>query len=91
MRGTCVTCPVTRGEGDNVISFNFSQELERSYQIHEPDAVFNERVVKLNRYVMDFLRRLVLYSILWHQDKVHGPRNHLPELIQSLITHYTIL
>lgn len=64
-------CPTARGgEGDRVLSINFSQELERCYQIHEPDPVFTEHMVKLNRIVMDFLRRLGIYSMLWHQDKV---------------------
>ncbi|VDM01531.1 unnamed protein product [Schistocephalus solidus] len=69
MRGTCITCPVSRGEGENVVSYNFAQELERCSQIHEPDATFKERVIKLNRIVMEFLRRLALYAVLWHQDK----------------------
>lgn len=70
MRGTCIPCPVSRIEGDNVVSYNYSTELERSPQIHEPDPVFNERVIKLNMYVMEFLKRLVQYSILWLQNKV---------------------
>lgn len=71
MRGTCIICPSTRGgDGERVVNINFSQELERCPQIYEPETVFNERVVKLNRIVIDFLRRLVLYTMLWHQDKV---------------------
>ncbi|KAL5967709.1 Dynein heavy chain 10 axonemal [Taenia solium] len=72
MRGTCITCPSTRGgDGERVVNINFSQELERCPQIYEPETVFNERVVKLNRIVIDFLRRLVLYTMLWHQDKMN--------------------
>ena len=71
MRGTCLPCPSVRsGDGERVVNINFSQELENCYQIHEPDTVFNERVIKLNRLVIDFLRRLALYAMLWHQDKV---------------------
>ncbi|VDM32164.1 unnamed protein product [Hydatigera taeniaeformis] len=72
MRGTCVICPSTRGgDGERVVNINFSQELDRCSQIYEPEAVFNERVIKLNRMVIDFLRRLVLYTMLWHQDKMN--------------------
>ncbi|CDS38073.1 dynein heavy chain [Echinococcus multilocularis] len=72
MRGTCLPCPSTRGgDGERVVNINFSQELERCPQVYEPETVFNERVVKLNRIVIDFLRRLVLYTMLWHQDKMN--------------------
>ncbi|KAL5105240.1 Dynein heavy chain 10 axonemal [Taenia crassiceps] len=72
MHGTCIICPSTRGgDGERVVNINFSQELERCPQIYEPETAFNERVVKLNRIVIDFLRRLVLYAMLWHQDKMN--------------------
>lgn len=53
-----------------MITFNYVQELERCPEIREPDAAFNQRVQMLNRNVVDFLRGLARYSILWHQDKV---------------------
>lgn len=70
MRGSCEPCPTVRGEGDQILSINFSQEIKRCYQIHEPEVVFTEHVAKLNRIVIDFLRRLGFYSTLWYQDKV---------------------
>ncbi|KAM3182244.1 hypothetical protein ACTXT7_012779 [Hymenolepis weldensis] len=71
MRGSCEPCPTVRGEGDQILSINFSQEIKRCYQIHEPEVVFTEHVAKLNRIVIDFLRRLGFYSTLWYQDKLN--------------------
>nr|CAK6928263.1 unnamed protein product [Fasciola hepatica] len=67
--GTCEPCPAIRSEGDEMITFNYVHELERCPELREPDAAFNQRVQLLNRNVVDFLKRLARYSILWHQDK----------------------
>ncbi|VDO04672.1 unnamed protein product [Rodentolepis nana] len=71
MRGSCEPCPTVRGEDDQILSINFAQEIKRCPKIHEPEAVFTEHVAKLNRIVIDFLRRLGIYSTLWYQDKLN--------------------
>ncbi|KAF7256044.1 hypothetical protein EG68_05470 [Paragonimus skrjabini miyazakii] len=67
--GTCEPCPSVRSDGDELITFNYVQELERCPELREPDVAFNQRVQHLNRNVLEFLKRLARYSILWHQDK----------------------
>ncbi|KAG5441844.1 Dynein heavy chain 10, axonemal [Clonorchis sinensis] len=67
--GTCEPCPTIRSDGDELVSFNYVTELERCPELREPDAAFNQRVQHLNRNVMEFLKRLARFSVLWHQDK----------------------
>ncbi|CAH8443146.1 unnamed protein product [Heterobilharzia americana] len=67
--GTCEPCPPLHSEGGEVITFNYVQELERCPELLKPDASLNQRAKRLNHDVVEFLKRLAYYSLLWHQDK----------------------